>query len=64
MKYNVPDMNCGHCRASIETAVKAADPAAEIAFDQEARQVEIGSSLDAPAVVAVLGEAGYPATPV
>ncbi|WP_138469228.1 heavy-metal-associated domain-containing protein [Poseidonocella sp. HB161398] len=63
MKYSVPDMSCGHCRASIEKAVRAADPAAELAFDQEQRSVEIGSALEAPAVVAVLAEAGYAATP-
>ncbi|WP_172329903.1 heavy-metal-associated domain-containing protein [Mangrovicoccus sp. HB161399] len=62
MKFSVPDMSCGHCRASIEKAVKGADPAASLAFDQDSRQVEIGSGLDAPALTAVLAEAGYSAT--
>lgn len=64
MKYNVPDMSCGHCRASIETAVKAADPAAKIAFDQDMRQVDINSGLDTRSVISVLDKAGYPASPV
>ncbi len=62
MKFSVPDMSCGHCRASIEKAVKDADPAARIAFDQDSRQVEIGSGLDAPALTAILADAGYGAT--
>ncbi|WP_108257885.1 heavy-metal-associated domain-containing protein [Mangrovicoccus ximenensis] len=62
MKFSVPDMSCGHCRASIETAVKSADPAARLAFDQDSRQVEIGSTLAAPALAAVLADAGYAAT--
>lgn len=62
MKFNVPDMSCGHCRATIEKAIEEADPMAELTFDMEARQVEIESELDAEALKALLAEAGYPAT--
>ena len=62
MKFSVPDMSCGHCRAAIETAVRAADPAAEIGFDQDQRQVEIASRLGPGEVIAALDRVGFPAT--
>lgn len=64
MKLNVPDMSCGHCRAAIEKAVEAADPMAELSFDMEERQVEIETDLASDALLALMSEAGYPATPV
>jgi len=64
MKFSIPDMSCGHCRGVIETAVKAADPAAAITFDQDSHQADITSGLDTARLVAVLDEAGYPARPL
>lgn len=61
-KYSVPDMSCGHCKASIENAVLDADPGAELTFDMEAREVEVDTTLDKAALLATMKEAGYPAT--
>ena len=33
MKFNVPDMTCGHCVATVTKAVKALDPVAEVKAD-------------------------------
>ena len=60
-KFNVPDMSCGHCKATIEKAFEAADPLAELNFDMEGRHVEIDSELDSVSVATLLKEAGYPA---
>lgn len=61
-KFNVPDMSCSHCKAAIERAVTAADPAATLVFDMDARRVEISSSIDAEALSGVLDAEGYPNT--
>lgn len=61
-RYSVPDMSCGHCKASIENAVLDADPGAELTFDMDAREVEVDTTLDKTALLATLKEAGYPAT--
>ncbi len=61
--YSVPDMSCGHCKASIEKAVTGADPKAAIRVDLDKRTVDIESTLPQPAIIAALDEAGYPATP-
>ena len=63
IKLNVPDMSCGHCKATIEKAFDAADPLAEVAFDMDARQIDVDSDMDLAALQALLKEAGYPATP-
>lgn len=64
MKFNVPDMSCGHCKATIEKAVTAADEGADLQFDLDARTVEVNSTLDEAALAAILEKEGYPATMV
>lgn len=64
MKFHVPDMSCGHCKAAIEKAFAAADPLADLDFDMEERHVEIASDLNEAAVVKLLEEAGYPPSAV
>ncbi|WP_299822527.1 heavy-metal-associated domain-containing protein [uncultured Jannaschia sp.] len=63
MRFHVPDMSCGHCRASIETAVAAADPAARVSFEPQDRMVEIDTARDADVMRATLKDAGFEAAP-
>lgn len=58
--FLVPDMSCGHCTAAIEKAVTAADPAAKLSIDLDARRVEITSQLDFASLSAVLVQEGFP----
>ena len=64
MKFNVPDMSCGHCKMTIEKAVTAADDGAALEFDMDARTVSVDSTLDAAALTAIIEKEGYPATAV
>ncbi len=64
MKFHVPDMSCGHCKATIEKAITGADPLAEISFDMEGRHIEVGTELKEEAVTKLLEEAGYAASAV
>lgn len=64
MKFNVPDMSCGHCVAAIEKAVAAADPQARMTIDLGHHTVEIASALPQENLIRTLADAGYPATPV
>ena len=59
MKFNVPDMTCGHCVATITKAVKAVDPAAEVKTDLGAKTVTVETALPAAAVAKALDQAGY-----
>lgn len=59
MKFNVPDMSCGHCTSAIEKAIKAADGAANVTCDLETRTVDIDASLSAEKLTEILDGAGY-----
>ncbi len=63
IRFNVPDMSCGHCAGVITKAMKALDPDATVAFDMHHHMVEIGTSRPADEVMRALDQAGYPATP-
>ncbi|WP_346897577.1 heavy-metal-associated domain-containing protein [uncultured Roseibium sp.] len=64
MKFNVPDMSCGHCVAAIEKAVKAVDTSANVACDLDTHVVEIGTSAGQETITAALRDAGYDASPL
>lgn len=61
--YHIPDMSCGHCKATVEKTIHALDPAAQIDFDMAARKITVQSGSDAANITAALAEAGYPASP-
>ncbi|WBU57546.1 heavy-metal-associated domain-containing protein [Paracoccus sediminicola] len=56
MRLIVPDMSCGHCKATIEEAVRAAGGTADV--DLDARSVTI-AGLDTPRAAEVIREAGF-----
>ncbi|WP_323036340.1 heavy-metal-associated domain-containing protein [Pararhodobacter sp.] len=58
----VPDMSCGHCRASITKALAplGVDPA----FDMETRRVTITADIAADTAIAALDKIGFDATQV
>lgn len=58
---SVPDMSCGHCKATIEKTIHALDPAAGLSFDMDRRKVDLQSDCPIDAVLGALAEAGYPA---
>ena len=60
IKLSVPDMNCGHCKASVESAVAALGGTARV--DLSTRQIEVTGQLAADSVIAALAEIGFPAT--
>ena len=59
---NVPDMTCGHCKATVETALRGVDADADILVDLAAKTVSVTSKAPTPALINALAAAGYPAT--
>lgn len=59
MKFNVPDMTCGHCVATVTRAVRAADPAADVKVDLAGKTVTVETAIPAAAVAKALDDAGY-----
>jgi copper chaperone len=62
--YSIPDMSCGHCKAAVEGAILALDPAAVVVVDMAARRAEVRSVAAEAAVIAALGKVGFPAVVV
>lgn len=62
MRFAVPEMSCGHCKAAIEKAVTGADPKAALEFDMDNRVVSIESGLAAAELTEILSKAGYEST--
>ena len=56
---SVPDMSCGHCRASITEALQNLGATGE--FDMAARHVTVSGEVPAPAAIAALDAIGFPA---
>ncbi len=61
---SIPDMSCGHCRASITEALSALPGIGPITFDAEARRAEIAGPLPAAQLIAALDAIGFAASVV
>ncbi|MBN8293783.1 heavy-metal-associated domain-containing protein [Rhodobacter sp. NTK016B] len=59
---SVPDMSCGHCRASIEAAITPLGGTP--VFDMDARRVTVTGDAPEPQVKAALDYIGFPAESV
>lgn len=62
MILNVPDMSCGHCKASVEAVILKLDPKASVQVDLTARKVEVSTIEPVEAILLALDSVGFPAT--
>ena len=60
-KLLIPEMSCGHCKATVEKTIKALDPSATLEFDMQARKVSVETRAALDAVQSALAAAGYEA---
>ena len=61
--YQVDDMTCGHCVATITAALGALDAAARVDIDLGAHRVKVESDRPAAQIEAAIRAAGYTPTP-
>ncbi|MFC3180261.1 heavy-metal-associated domain-containing protein [Cypionkella sinensis] len=66
VKLSVPDMSCGHCKASVTEALSALPSVREVNVDLTTREVTVAGStaaesLLAESLLAALTEIGFPA---
>jgi copper chaperone len=61
---SIPEMSCGHCKASVDKAIKSLDPAASLDFDMTARTVAVETSASLAAMQTALKAVGYEAAAV
>lgn len=60
----VPDMTCGHCKASVEAALKALPDAGTVTVDLAAKTVTTSGTAPVKALLHALDEVGFPASVV
>ncbi|ABA79052.1 heavy metal transport/detoxification protein [Rhodobacter sphaeroides] len=60
-KLSIPDMSCGHCRASIEGALAPLPGFEGIRFDPEARTADVEGSVPERTLLSALDSIGFPA---
>lgn len=59
---NVPDMTCGHCKASVEKAVAGVDPAAKVVVDLTTGKVDVTTTAAPATLIGALKAVGFAAT--
>ena len=61
-KFQIQDMTCGHCVASVEKAIKGVDPNASAQIDLGSKTASVVSSVPADVIEKAIAEAGYGAS--
>jgi copper chaperone len=59
VEFDVQDMTCGHCAATITDAVKTVDPTGRCEIDLAARRVKVESAFSAERIAAAIAKAGF-----
>jgi copper chaperone len=59
IEFDVQDMTCGHCAATITEAVKSVDPSGRCEVDLAGRRVKVDSALSADRIAAAITRAGF-----
>lgn len=59
---SIPDMTCGHCKASVESALKSLGDAGTITVDLPAKTATTTGPATPDRLIKALDEVGFPAT--
>lgn len=64
-ELRVPDASCGHCKATIESAVSALDEVTRVEFDLDSKwlRVEHGEAVSVDDLSTAIRSAGYSPQP-
>ncbi len=62
MKFSIPDMTCGHCKAVVERTIIDLDSTASVRVDLRSHTAEVETTAPAEAIIAALKAEGYTAT--
>lgn len=61
-KLSIPDMTCGHCKASVEGALRALPDAGDVTVDLTAKTATATGPAAPATLLKALDEVGFPAT--
>ena len=58
-EFEVPSMACGHCKGTVEKAIKATDPASVATVDLASKKATVKTTLDPAVISQAIEAAGY-----
>lgn len=61
MKLSIPDMSCGHCKATVEKAIHGVDAKAGVEVDLASHTARVDTTAAVEELLAALKGEGYPA---
>ncbi|MCU9849799.1 heavy-metal-associated domain-containing protein [Defluviimonas sp. WL0024] len=61
MKFLIPDMSCGHCKAVVERTIIDLDSNADVVVNVAAKTAEVKTTSAPEAILTALKAEGYPA---
>ena len=61
MKFSIPDMTCGHCKAIVERTIIDLDSKADVVVDLQKHTAEVKTTAAAEAIMSALKSEGYQA---
>jgi copper chaperone len=61
MKLAIPDMTCGHCKATVERTIIDIDSGADVTVDLASHTATVKTTAPAEAILNALKAEGYPA---
>lgn len=64
LRYNIENMTCGHCVATVTKAVHGVDASAAVRASVADQSLEIDTGASSEAIRTAVTAAGYPLTPV
>jgi copper chaperone len=59
---SIPDMTCGHCKSSVESALRSLPDAGEITVDLSTKTATTSGPATHETLLKALDEVGFPAT--
>jgi copper chaperone len=62
-RLSIPDMSCGHCKATVTTALTSVPGVSAVTVDLEHRTAAVEGDAPLSGLLTALEKAGYPAQP-
>jgi copper chaperone len=63
ISLSIPDMSCGHCKATVMTALASVPGVASVTIDLDRRTAMVEGDAGVSGLLKALETAGYPAVP-
>ncbi|TCQ18745.1 heavy-metal-associated domain-containing protein [Rhizobium sp. PP-CC-3G-465] len=57
--FDIPDMTCGHCKSTVENAIRSVDDQAKVRINLTTKTVDVKTDASTEDIAAAITAAGY-----